>query len=109
MATGSIVIGMLWVFVALGGAGAFFRQAIQHWRSRTPISSSKNLLVRLVWLLVLGILGIALVASEGLGTNTVICAAFVMMGMTAWVLFWGYFIEQQVNRAFTRSEKDKLG
>jgi len=109
MAAGSIVIGALWLFVALGGAGAFFRQAIQHWRSRTPISSRKNFLVRLVWLLGLGILGIALVASEGLGIDNVICAAFIMAGITAWVLFWGYFIEQQVNRALTRSGKDDLG
>jgi hypothetical protein len=106
MRASSIIIMVLWLLVALGGATAFIWQVIQHWRSRTPLSSKKNAVLRLIWLLILGILGSALVANEGLGLNNVICAGAIMTGIAGWVLFWGHFIEQQVNRTFGKPNND---
>lgn len=105
MATSSVVLMILWLLVGLVGVAAFFLQAVRHWRSRTPISSKNNLLLRLLWLLPLAILGMALLVSEGLDLENVLCGGLIWMGILILVLTSGYLIEHECCRVIGRSKK----
>ena len=97
---------ILYVLLGIGGIAAFFLQAIDHWRSRTPISSKKNLLLRLLWLFAVAILSIALLVSEGLNRGSLLCGGLVYLGIVALVLASGYFIERQYNRVVGKPHGD---
>jgi hypothetical protein len=98
MAIGTALVLALWLLVGLGGLAAHVWDIAHHWRARTPFSTRRNALYRLLWLEAMGLLGAALATTEELGLATVLWWGVVWLGLAAWMLFCGYRVDRQYNR-----------
>jgi glycerol-3-phosphate acyltransferase PlsY len=97
----STVLLIAVVFVGIIGAVGFLFQAFQHLRSKTPIATKKNLMLRAAWLLTLFVLLIALLISISMDSSSLLCSGLIFTGISGLVLFAGYFMERQFNRAIS--------
>jgi uncharacterized membrane protein YgdD (TMEM256/DUF423 family) len=92
--TATVLVGIV------GAIGSLF-QAFQHLRSKTPISTKRNFILRTAWLLSLFALLIILMVSMSVSSDNLICAGLVFIGISGLGLFSGYFVERQFNRALS--------
>jgi len=62
-------------------------------------------MIRALWALPLSGLMLAMLESESTDSDTLVCAACILVGLCGLILFSGYFIERQYNQ-FIRKQED---
>ena len=102
-----MTVALLMAFAVLGIAGvvSFFAQVIHQLPSETPLPTKKNALFRALWILLLSALMLAMLESESTGSDTLVCARSLLVGIGILILFAGYFIEQRFNQLIRKQEK----